>query len=253
MTKANTAITYKSNFRKYLEYLNGDDPTKANLAAFLDSLKNSGFTPGSVRLYYYGIVQSLKQFGITLRLDEPPQCNRLDAQQPYFDDEEIEALIKSAKDLGGLYVTTMALSTTYGLRRVEIANLKAADFNPEKRTLFIHTAKHGRPATHAVPDQIFKYIQLPDKMPGVVTMSRMFNQVARKANIRKDRSGWHSIRRSVVTGLRINGVTGDDVRCFMRWAEGGMLAIYHFRSPKEDFAVFKNHPFLPYWEESTHV
>jgi len=244
-----TKSTYDSTFRKYLEYLEGEKPTKENFNRFMNSLRSCGFTSTSIRLYYYGIKQSLAGYGIDLGLDKPPKIDRNDVKRPYLEDNEVFAMMKAAKSMGGIYVKAVALSTTYGLRRIEISLHQPEDIDKTKKTVLIHTAKGGRPTKHRIPDQIQPFMFLPDKMLSVSATSRIFNQVALNAGLPSKGIGWHSIRRSVVSGLRLKGVSVDDVKSFMRWAEGGMVDIYHFRRPEEDLAIFEKHPFLKWWGE----
>jgi len=73
-----------------------------------------------------------------------------------------------------------------------------------------------------------------------------------RAHIRAPRTGegWHSLRRSVVTGLTNAGLAEVKMNAWMGWQYKGqdMTQRYYRPDPAElDLEVYALHPFLPYW------
>lgn len=153
----------------------------------------------------------------------------------------------------------LALSTVYGLRRSEMTKVEPEDFTQgtpyfPHGTIMIHTTHGGRVTTHLVPPEIAPYLQYfrhyePD------SLTHMFHRLAQKVGLTTTKGfGWHSIRRSLATELILLDASALNVLRFMRWSDAsargefGMLAIYAKRDQTRiDEAIFKVHPFLPYW------
>ncbi|GAI41748.1 unnamed protein product, partial [marine sediment metagenome] len=158
------------------------------------------------------------------------------------DPDEIKRTIFSADDVASLIMMGkrilsqtelcyLALSTVYGLRRIEMFRLKAASF-PNECHLTVHTAKGGRKTIHLIPPEIAPYLEAftpyqPD------TLTHMFHRIAVATGLKATGGyGWHSIRRSLATELVLSETSSINVMWFMRWTEAsikrelGMLAIY---------------------------
>lgn len=146
----------------------------------------------------------------------------------------------------------LALSTIYGLRRVEMVRLNPSDLNPE--TIIVNTAKGGSRTTHIVPPQIAPYLR-HFKHYKADSLTHMFHRIAEKCGVdTKAGYGYHSIRRSLATELILSEASALNVLRFMRWSDAstrgefGMLAIYAKKDqPRIDEQIFAMHPFLPYW------
>lgn len=147
----------------------------------------------------------------------------------------------------------LALSTTYGLRRVEMARLDPSSFSHNR--LLVNTAKGGTKTKHLIPPQIAPYLT-HFKPYGAASLTTMFHHIARKCGLdTRSGYGWHSIRRALATELILSDASALNVMRFMRWSESstqgefGMLAIYSKRDQERiDKAIFMIHPFLPSWE-----
>ena len=150
----------------------------------------------------------------------------------------------------------MALSTTYGLRRIEMMRLKPSSF-PNGHHLIVDTAKGGRKTIHLIPPQIEPYLD-SFRHYEADSLTHMFHRIAAKCGVDTAAGyGWHSIRRSLATELIFAEVSTINVLRFMRWAEPavrrelGMLAIYAKKDQARiDKEIFKIHPFLSYWGTS---
>lgn len=244
----NSNVTYNSIYRSYLQETPKDMVgTVKSVDNFLDKMFKLGYSANSRRLYYYALKTLLQNQGYDVTIKQIPKIEEASIERHMFEEDEIQVLIKKAKEMGGIYTKSMVISTTYGVRRVELANLTLNDFNPKKKTLFIRTAKGGRPKVHLVPTEIFKYIDNDTKMLSIPSMTRIFKRIATEAGIHIKGCGWHSVRRALVSGLLYGGLPNDKVLNFMRWKSGTMLDIYHIKNPMEDIPIFEKHPFLAYW------
>jgi len=147
----------------------------------------------------------------------------------------------------------LALSTVYGLRRVEMTTLNRASF-PNGCHLTVHTAHGGRETTHLIPPEIAPYLEsITSYQPD--TLTHIFHRIAIATGLKATGGyGWHSIRRSLATELALSEASSINVMRFMRWTEAsikrefGMLPIYAQKDQgRIDQEIFKIHPFLPYW------
>ena len=170
-------------------------------------------------------------------------------------DDVISLITMGKKLLSQNDLCYLALSTVYGLRRIEMFRLNAASF-PDENHLIVHTAKGGRKTTHIIPPEIAPYLKYftphqPD------SLTHMFHRIVVATGLKATGGyGWHSIRRSLATELVLSDASSINVMRFIRWTEAaikrelGMLAIYAQKDQgRIDQAVFRIHPFLPYWGE----
>ncbi len=171
-----------------------------------------------------------------------------------FTANEVASLIMMGKRiLSQTELCYLALSTVYGLRRVEMFRLNPASF-PNECHLTVHTAKGGSKTLHLIPPEIAPYLEAftpyqPD------TLTHMFHRIAVATGLKATGGyGWHSIRRSLATELVLSETSSINVMRFMRWTESsikrelGMLAIYAKKDQgRIDEQIFRIHPFLPYW------
>lgn len=189
----------------------------------------------------------------------------------------IEQLIAARKRYTDRERFYLAISTTFGCRREELARLEkrnitedAIEMPPPTMTVFIKTAKHGRPVKHLVPPelhQVFGAYRPRKHKPEA--LSKVFIRICRKAGVeRKTGWGWHSIRRSLVTCLTgllpKNNLDPALIADYMGWAKSSLGALYggaamvgFYRRPEIldsdpyglDKVIYPVHPFLPLWKD----
>jgi len=187
---------------------------------------------------------------------------------PVVRDEDVEAPAASVEDMVKMIAAAregkletpeaafVALSTTFGPRREDLARIRAEDV--EDGTIFIDTCKGGRKRTHRIPDEILPFVtQCPfpsaqsDQGYSPNQLSWMYHRIEYKSGVEyRPGTGWHSPRRRLLTIL-------DDclplpaVRLFLRWktkSSPDMAVRYYSKELEEnDRDVFAVHPFLPYW------
>jgi integrase len=230
--------------------------TRADLTLYLGHLRKRGLLQSTINKNLKTIkllsqIQGWDYPKLSFRKVSPDEVKR-----PIFTKEHVQSLILIGKTLfESVELCYLALSTVYGLRRIEMARLKDTDFTPEMVT--IHTAKGGRVTTHLIPEQIAPYLK-SFKPYRNDTLTHMFHQLMVKSGLNATGGfGWHAIRRALATELVLSGASTLNVLRFMRWSEAtlkgelGMLPIYAIKDQARiDQEIFTIHPFLPYWGEA---
>jgi hypothetical protein len=151
----------------------------------------------------------------------------------------------------------VALSTTYGVRREELARVTAQDINLDAQyrngTIFINTCKGGTARLHQIPGEIMPFVaKYPfDRTYSLVQLSQMYHRIEYKSGVDyRPGTGWHSPRRALDTML-MDYLPLPAVRLFLRWKIKGSpdMAIRYYSKELEenDREVFAVHPFLPLW------
>lgn len=245
-----TVDLYRNIFEMYVRAVGKENALNPeSVQMFLDYETKEGKSSNTLRLHYFAIKSALNTFGIDIGDIPSPDIDEAEVKRPRFSGEEVIALIKSAKSLGGVYAKAMVFSSIYGMRRLEIARHRRSDVDFKNMTLLVRTAKKGKTRKHLVPNELAKY--LPDiSMPVVETLNKYtLPKVADKAGVDCVKRSWHAIRRALVSDLKKNGCHNDAIITFLRWKTGSMLDTYHLISPEEDLPIFEVHPYLGVWKE----
>lgn len=234
-----------------------DSYTRADIILYLGHLRKRKLTQTTID-------KNLKVIKLVAKIQGTWEFPKLDMRRPR--DEDIRRTIFSLNDivsmisLGKLVLSDvekayLALSTIYGLRRIEMVTLKPQSIKLDgENSITVHVAKEGPQTTHVIPPEIAPYLggfkpYRPD------TATHMFHRIGTKTGFRFERGyGWHSIRRSLTTELILSEASALNVARFMRWSEKtvrrefGMLPLYAKKDqPRIDNEIFRLHPFLPYW------
>ena len=265
--------------RRFLNFSKGDTDGAA-LRKYTENLLDR-YGPNSVRrVHLTAIRRFYKINGLEWPLDsrELPKVREIDIYKPALAEEDIIDLILAVKAKPSWppeYAALLALSSIYGMRRIELSETTPQTINLKDRLLYVETAKHGRERTHVLPDAIMPYLKaalpyLPIN-PSQVSKSfpRLWDRAMPAGRTRPAEVGYHSIRRSLVRLLVMNGAPTPAVRNYLRWKRGGsdgddMLGLYFSTNvvssrgtseqqqnnpdKQTDEIVFKAHPFLKYWE-----
>lgn len=258
---------YVGHAREFLE--NTSDLSRPSIDEYITGLSRR-YKPGSVNKIFRVIrrLYAVNSIPWPYLRGEAPLIKQRDEYRPQLSLETIEAMITAAKN-GKLFSDErcfIALSTTYGLRRAEMVNLRPGDINLKSRALYIATVKFGRERFHLIPPEIMPYIEEHDfnERYGLATLNVIFNRILLKSKVRLSRVGWHSIRRALYDNGVKNGIDPLGMRAFMRWksATGDMAmpARYYgnvvvglgittpvLNEAQGDEKIFEKHPFLPFW------
>lgn len=271
--------------RKFLRYC-GPNLTRKAVERYIAKMREEEYSDGRIDLEWRTLRRFFKIAGVEwpFRRHEGPKIREREVFAPALDPEIIRQMIKAATTgiLNAEESAMLALSTIYGLRRVEMASIVSgggdtlSDINLKSRVLFIQTAKHGRQRYHLIPEEIVPYLaayRFPKKPRPAQELTDLFYSIERKLGLDHiPEVGWHAIRRTLVQVLIEAGLPELTVMSFLRWkrTERSMVALYYATTRvglggvrgrtlevqmKEsdrriDEAVFEVHPFLPEWRSS---
>jgi integrase len=176
-----------------------------------------------------------------------------------FTESQIKTLIKKVKshpkatDEDRFYV---CLATTWAPRRVELASMKASNFNFNGKTgtLRFKPFKHGLLRQHSIPENLMPYLTGFDVKPcSQAVMSRKFREMCRridfklpKNEVRRKNYGWHAFRHGLDTALLEAGINPAMVRKWFGWRPGAMEE-YYYMPENLDAKVLAKHPYLKFW------
>lgn len=262
---------YVREAQRFLRFSQGDF-SRETLLDYINAIEKDNYAPSTITKVMIPTVRrvfkSNKQEWPLLP-GEGPALREGDVYNPALDPVLVAKLIKVAKGHGvsRTHRTILALSTIYGLRRIEMSEISAANIDLNNRVLIVHTAKGGRERWHLIPEQILPHLSMPHRSLGQMAVSRAYWAIEKAAGVeRMYEVGWHAIRRILVRLLIQAGLPGLTVDNFMRWKRGGsdMKRLYFDsvvvgegsertevgKLDKDvDLAVFKVHPFLNLWSE----
>ncbi len=246
--RPSTMNYYMPEARRFLKSIKGEAFDESDGRAYLANLYN--MKDGTARKIHYVLRALFKSQDITFNVETPPMEDN--PFQPTIRQDEMPTLITAVKESGDPNERgALALSTVYGVRRVEIWRASENDLNREDRTITIHTAKKGRTRTHLIPNEVLDHISGYDFKPrSDPWYATLFWGMIKKAGLDLPKGyGFHSIRRALYTGLtgKVDFLFRHE---FLRWRIRGvdLGMIYDQNPPAQiDQIVFDNHPFLGCW------
>jgi len=266
---AGTIYTYLETGGNFLAGLDNDrEPTDSDFRRYFIRRREQGISERTLRKEFF----HLKKLALANTWVWPFTAD----DTPYPEDEEnapallpeqVEQLIKARAKLSKLERFYLAVATTWVVRREELSRIKKRDYDDS--TILIHTAKHGRPVKHLIPDclhQVFADYRPKAHTPGALTI--MYGRIFAKAGLdHKKGEGWHSIRRTLNTMLAAllpkNGLDPALLADYAGWSKkslgplyGGAAMVGVYRHPEildtdpygGDRVIYNIHPFLPLWE-----
>lgn len=250
---------------------NNEDFSRRTVEKHINDLYKDGYADGTINLVF----RTLKRFYTVNGLEWPfkrgeaPVIREKQVFAPALSPDIVKNIVKAAG--GGVLdeqeSALVALSTTYGLRRSELASIRPENFNYNSRLLFVETAKHGRQRYHLIPDEIIDYLKNYNFHPvSESTVTKIYYRIEKKLGLpRMQEVGWHGIRRILNRLLIDAGLPEFTVMDFLRWKRSTQLmpALYYSvtvigeekkvelgKTDREvDEKVFKVHPFLPFWRD----
>ena len=253
-----TQSTYHVFIDRYLKMCKGE----LSRETALDFL--SKYSKNSILTAYYALKFFFKATNAPLEIKRgdiaPKGVHKIKETMSH---EEVRDLIISSKNkLGTIELGYIALSTIYGLRRIELYDTKPEMIDIDKRlfTPFTHKSEGANERVHLIPEEISPILfdmreGLFDikKKPVITQMNFFFDYAAELAGIQlRPRLGFHSIRRALITELNETDCKPIYIANFMRWKERNphIMQEYIQLNPKKvDETVFESHPYLKYWSD----
>jgi integrase len=155
---AKTIERYQQIISRYQEWLGGKEPDIANAKEYLAHLRDKGYAPRSVLLYYHALQVFFNFIGTPLKL----KLRKPETLPHYYDRGDFEALVRQAEI--GLYHQTrkqrkrnknliLVLGYT-GMRKSELLNLTVNDVDFNNRTIRIRQGKGRRDRILPMADRI---------------------------------------------------------------------------------------------------
>jgi integrase len=261
-------------FLKYAETLdfNDEEATRKKVQGFMKKLERErGFCAGTQRVAFATVRAFYSRNNIVWPFGrgEAPQLLEPDINAPAIHPDLIVEIIEAVKEKGTpRQKAFLALSTTYGMRLVEMKDLEAKDVKLKDKTLYIATAKHGRARSHLIPDTIIPYLTDWDFTHRLSesSLAVMWYEIEYLAGVEHfPHVGFHSVRRTLVTVLG-QGFSPSDVHLFLRWKRKGGTDMQMSYSSTTfitrtgttnqvqpalsdlDQRIFEKHPFLGAWK-----
>lgn len=273
-----TRTLYISFAQNFLDYAEGNF-SREKIDSYVKHLRNQhNYSDGTINLAFR-VARTLftrnerilqeAGFEWPYRRGESPQIREDRIQAPALHpDTIIEAIITIKNDGEPDEKAFLSISTTYGLRRVEMVQLNDEDIRLNDKTIHIATAKHGRERTHLIPEIIIPYLAGYDfsQRRSDNFVFTLWYRIEHKLGLpHTDQVGWHSIRRTLNTLLEPH-VSRNTLNSFMRWKQRTSSDMsFRYSAIKfvgregtstrvvgdaltGDKQVFEVHPFLKYWE-----
>ena len=224
--------------------------------SYMDKREKAGDKPQTLKMRFYALKYLFKLYEAPWTLTEREVFSTRERRQrfpqPWFRKEEvIDIITRARKACNQQELAMLAISTTYGCRRSELADIRKDDLDLDAKTIIIYARKGGRIATQLLPDEIIPYLSNYDfSKISDLRVSQILNKILEKTVGLEGKAGygWHSIRRSVATELRNAGVDDGDIYSFLRWSTGSILGTYIQTEPRQNkVKIFPKHPFIQYW------
>lgn len=260
---------YAQEAIRFLAYVDGE-LTRENVLSYIGWLQKEGYAAGTIVKITLPVIRKIFRLNNEiwpLRRGEGPTIKEGDTYAPALNPEVVEKLILASRLPGTKRMdrALLALSTVYGLRRVEMAQITKKEIDLKNRVLLIRTAKGGRERWHTIPEQIVDVLRIKwiDRTPANVSSTYLRLEKAAKIE-RMTELGFHSIRRILVRELVEANLPAYVIDNFLRWKRSGgdMQRVYYGSTVvgigdkrvelgkldrETDEAVFKVHPFLNLW------
>jgi len=247
-----TVSAYVSTAKRYLLWATSrkEKNSPSDYVEFLKKPKDSERKSYTYPRYVYWVLKLLYEIrGLEWGYRTPKGRGTL--KKPALSLDEVREIIRWVKKEGSEDEKAyFALSTTYGLRRIELARITSSDIDGDYISVF--TAKGGEIRRHLIAPEIAEYIVNYDFKPrSLPWLSTLFRVVMEKSGLgHKAGYGFHSIRRCLVTALSKSGLQPVYIVKFLRWNTGqgfDMMMQYSQVDEEADRRVFEVHPFLPEW------
>lgn len=267
---------YTAIAREFLRIVGSGELSKKAVERYLKHLRDEEYAPGTIEFRFRIVRRLYKLAGVPWEFSrhEGPKISEMDVYTPALSDELIKAMIDAAKTrkINPLHAAYLALASTYGIRRIEIAEVRPEHIDLKSKLIFISTAKGGRQRYQLLPDEILPVLDKARNLfqpMSPATITKAYYAIESAIGIRHNLdTGWHSFRRSIVRGLSATDLTELQIYNFLRWGRGKNDRVASYGAPSvviglnqdesmeqgrtvhvNDEQVLQKHPFLPYWRQ----
>jgi len=213
---------------EFVKFLGDRDPAPVYVDAYRMHLLEKGYSECYATTAYYMIRSFLKKMGYSFEYPDAPEPP-VPRRRPELSYEDVEKMIRASGRLDRMDAALLALSTTYGMRRVEMASLTRSNFDFRNGVLTYRPAKKkGRVIKyHLIPGEI-KDVLMAYGFPrraSIRTVSYAFHRICRMAGVKSGRGyGWHSVRR-LLDRLLLSRLPEYVVNFYMGWESRTQFAM----------------------------
>lgn len=265
-----TIENYLIAARKFLDFT-GDKlpPAKRDLKRFFDQQEARGIGPGSRNFYFFALKKLYEANSWSWPLskkDRPEILKSLPITA--FTVDEIKTLIKNRGNYSKEERFYLALATTFGMSRLELAQVDNKDI--KNGMLYIKPTRHSKGRWVVVPGEIMPVLmEYHPKQLDISTVSAISKRILIKSGFEKKRGcGWFSFRVALLDRLRVAMaqkelpiIWADDYLRF-REASIGSKRLEATRATilrgigstlQEPYAldkiILQVHPFISFWQD----
>lgn len=274
----------------WLDYAGEPPWTREKVWAYEKKLKEEGFSQGTVR-QQYSIVKRVFDAAAAVAIDrqqkliaevdpsdpgatisiikalgtkiprwdmgkrDAPEVNHRNT--PMTSMADLTTMVRAAQNDGfePHEKAFLAMASIYPLRRGELKTITQEDLHYDRHTIFLRIEKGGEQREQLLCDELLPILQACDfrRRYSDFEVSKMWHVIEAKAGLTHEPdSGWHSLRRLVVTTLRRTwGQDSLQVKIFGHWRLASSPEItdrYVHEDPLAvDREVLAKHPIVPLW------
>lgn len=215
--------------RRFVESQGWHPDGSRAIARHLEALTAQGLAPGTVDLAYRTIRAFYRRLGLAAPKVRGHRYDPMDARRFALSPAVVARLVEVARDgvLLPAHAGYVALSTTYGMRAIEMARVRPEDIDAAGERIRIRTAKHGTARWTWMPPEIAAVVAQAGLAPtAVARVESAFAHVwdAAMDEPRPQGVAWHAVRRALNRDLAAAGVSTEDRRRFGRWAGAPSMA-----------------------------
>lgn len=225
--------------------------TREHFLTYLDTLEDK--SPAWVRFAYAALRAFCEAIDQTMpvKMRELPRL-RPTTQRTWLTRDQVGAMIAAvrAPAWGSAEArTALALSTVYGLRVSELTTC-ARDGDH----LVIRVAKGGQVRRQLIPKALRPFLGTVPVPMSLSFLNVWYHRIEQAADVKHasgERSGWHTVRRSLDTALLSeNRIPYAVTKAWIRWSAPGFEGpMYYFEGDADalDRQVLKFHPYIGFW------
>jgi len=272
---AHTISQFQSIIGRFCDH-SGGRFTRDQVVSYIKKMDKKGYAAATRAMHYrvlkrcFEIMKVEWPFGKRAPSELPVSVAEWDVVAPPIPVEELKTIISNAKN-GGMpadWVALTAVSTIYGLRRIELTEITPECIDLGRGLMRVVTAKHGRAREHLIPDVIKPYMEAyPYEKYSAFKLSQVYHGIREASGLPTVYgAGFHSVRRSLVTSLSYV-FPEPIVRDFLRWKKSSVDMVRRYWTPPstdvvekiifgmEPFPtyggemVYGQHPFLEMWSQ----
>lgn len=237
--------------------------TREDIVKHLAKLRMGGAKNNYLRYVMITLKRFYKANKCAWDFDKMDLPRKEEPNRPMYTLEEEKRILKVAKEKGTKPYAIVRLSVHTGIRRIEIKNLNLKDFHPP--TLFVKTAKHGKPRDRELDNETIRAVQeylatrkgKAKEHPALFLashrnprrfslsgLSKLLRVIRKEAGVHKP-AGYHGARRTFVTQGIESGITESDMKDYMGWKSRKAMDAYILLNPRKvRKRVRRMHPFL---------